>query len=128
MEPGLGGSSILDTPRKVTRPSDNKLRWRWDPKPFGDSSPNQNPEALGMFTYDLRYPGQIYQSETGLYYNYFRDYDPAVGRYIESDPIGLDAGMKTYAYVRGDPLGSERWVDTGCGSPTPGSTLKLAVT
>ena len=42
--------------------------------------------------------------ETGLYYNYFRDYDPQTGRYIESDPIGLDGGVNTYGYVLGNPL------------------------
>jgi RHS repeat-associated protein len=42
--------------------------------------------------------------ETGLFYNYFRDYDPATGRYVESDPIGLDAGLNTYAYAGGNPI------------------------
>ena len=49
-------------------------------------------------------PGQYYDSETGKHYNYFRDYDPAIGRYIESDPIGLRAGLNTYGYVDGSPL------------------------
>ena len=39
------------------------------------------------------------------HYNYFRDYDPSIGRYIESDPIGLDGGMNTFGYVQGNPLG-----------------------
>jgi RHS repeat-associated protein len=42
------------------------------------------------------------------HYNYFRDYDPAVGRYVESDPIGLRGGRNTYAYVMNQPL---RYVD-----------------
>jgi RHS repeat-associated protein len=54
--------------------------------------------------YNLRFPGQYYQAETGLNQNYFRDYDPAVGRYVESDPIGLAAGVNTYAYVRDNPV------------------------
>jgi len=54
--------------------------------------------------YNLRFPGQIYMPETGLNQNYFRDYDPAVGRYIESDPIGLWGGINAYAYARGSPL------------------------
>lgn len=52
----------------------------------------------------MRYPGQYYDQETGLFYNYNRDYDPAVGRYVESDPIGLDGGLNTYTYVGNDPL------------------------
>jgi hypothetical protein len=43
-------------------------------------------------------------AETGLSQNYFRDYDPTVGRYVESDPIGLLGGINTYAYANGNPL------------------------
>ena len=50
-------------------------------------------------------PGQYYDAESGNHYNYFRDYSPIVGRYIESDPIGLRGGMGTFSYVLGNPLG-----------------------
>ena len=49
-------------------------------------------------------PGQYYDAETGTHYNYFRDYDPAIGRYRQSDPVGLLAGLSTYSYVSGRPL------------------------
>jgi RHS repeat-associated protein len=77
--------------------------WRWDPDTFGSVAANANPAGLGAFTYDLRFPGQVYASETGLNYNYFRDYDPQTGRYLESDPIGLKGGMNTYSYVKNRP-------------------------
>ena len=108
---GSGGVNIfyvhadhLNTPRKVSRPSDNQLEWRWDTDPFGAAAANQNPAGLGTFVYNLRFPGQFYQAETGINQNWNRDYDPAVGRYVESDPIGLGAGINTYAYVDGNPL------------------------
>ncbi|HEV7606569.1 MAG TPA: RHS repeat-associated core domain-containing protein [Steroidobacteraceae bacterium] len=96
----------LNTPRKVTRPSDNKLRWSWDPTPFGEGAPNENPSvpALGVFTYNLRFPGQYFDVESNFYYNYFRDYDPAKGGYVQSDPIGLLGGLNTYGYVGANPL------------------------
>lgn len=57
-----------------------------------------------LVTYNMRFPGQCYQAETGLNYNYFRDFDPAVGRYVESDPLGLPGGLNTYTYVGGNPI------------------------
>ena len=99
-------TSHLGTPVKVTRPSDNKLAWRWDPDTFGSSTamPNQNPSGLGTFIYNLRFPGQYYQAETGLFYNFSRTYDPQMSRYIESDPIGLAGGINTYAYTGANPI------------------------
>ncbi len=61
----------------------------------------------GAYSYNLRFPGQYFDAETGLSYNYFRDYDPSLGRYIESDPIGLGGGLNTFGYVdeKSDPRG-----------------------
>lgn len=94
----------LNTPRIVTRPADNAVRWRWDSDPFGKDVPNENPSGLGVFRYDLRFPGQQYDGMLGLFYNYFRDYDPGTGRYVESDPIGLRGGLNTFGYVDGNPI------------------------
>jgi RHS repeat-associated protein len=95
----------IDTPRVVTDQT-NKVVWRWDSAdPFGASVPGEDPDGDGVrFTLNLRFPGQYFDKETGLHYNYFRDYDPSTGRYIESDPIGLAAGPNTYGYVDGDPI------------------------
>jgi RHS repeat-associated protein len=113
-------SDQLNTPRKVSRPGDNALRWRWDPTPFGEGTPNENPASLGTFVYNLRFPGQQFDVESDLNYNYFRDYDPATGRYPQSDPIGLGGGLNTYAYVNGDPI---RGFDPfGLRGPFPGVT------
>jgi RHS repeat-associated protein len=58
---------------------------------------------LLVVAYNLRFPGQYYQPESGLNQNLNRDYDPLVARYAESDPIGLDGGINTYAYSADDP-------------------------
>jgi RHS repeat-associated protein len=52
----------------------------------------------------LWFPGQQHDSATGLNYNYFRDYEPSAGRYVQSDPIGLNGGMSTYSYAESSPL------------------------
>lgn len=82
----------LGAPRVIVNTA-NQLRWRWLAEPFATTAPEINPQALGAFTFNLRLPGQYADSETGLFYNYQRDYDPNIGRYVQSDPIGLAGGI-----------------------------------
>lgn len=94
----------LNTPRAITRADTNALVWKWDnDDPFGNNPAVSNVAGTN-FPYPLRFPGQYYDEETGTHYNYFRDYDPATGRYIQSDPIGLKAGVNTFAYSLSKPL------------------------
>jgi RHS repeat-associated protein len=95
----------LNTPRLIANAAQQAV-WRWDnTEPFGNNAPNEQPtQGLSAFTCNLRYPGQYFDKETNLHYNYFRDYDPTIGRYIQSDSIGLKGGINTYAYVVGNPL------------------------
>jgi len=95
----------LGTPRVITRASDNQMVWRWDSAdPFGVAQPNQDPSGFGAFKYNPRFPGQLYDAETGLNYNGHRHYEPDTGTYTQSDPIGLAGGINTYAYVGGNPV------------------------
>lgn len=93
----------LGTPRTLTAGSGAPV-WAWDRDPFG----NGQPTASGAFAYGLRLPGQYYDPESGLFHNNARDYDPASGRYIQSDPVGLAGGVNTYAYAGNNPVD---WVD-----------------
>jgi RHS repeat-associated protein len=84
--------------RGLIRKTGSKV-WKGEYRAFGELK-----SETGTWGNRLRFPGQYYDEETGNYYNYFRDYDPATGRYIQSDPIGLDGGLNTYAYVGSDPI------------------------
>ncbi len=97
----------LGTPRAITKATDNTKVWEWsNAEPFGNNAPNEDPSATGTnFKFDLRFPGQYFDQETGTHYNFFRDYDPATGRYVQSDPIGLSSSsLNTYAYTSSSPL------------------------
>jgi len=95
----------LNTPRLVADATGTTV-WRWDQaEPFGNNPADEDPDANSVaFDLPLRLPGQYFDKETNLHYNYFRDYDPSLGRYEESDPIGLRGGLNTYAYVQGSPV------------------------
>jgi RHS repeat-associated protein len=69
--------------------------------------------------YNLRFPGQVFDGQAGLHQNGFRDYDPAIGRYPKSDPMGLWAGVNTYAYVRGNPISRRDPLGLADEIPTP---------
>jgi RHS repeat-associated protein len=73
--------------------------WQTEQTPFGEVT-----QTTGTLAQPLRFPGQYADPETGYSYNYFRDYDPSVGRYVQSDPIGLRGGLNTYGYVYQNPL------------------------
>ena len=72
----------------------------WDAvfEPFGSAY-----SITGTATNNQRFPGQYVDSESGFSYNYFRDYDPTIGRYVQSDPIGLRGGINTFTYVSSNP-------------------------
>lgn len=100
----------LNTPRLATNAA-RSIVWRHDGNAFGDSA------ITGSITVNLRFPGQYYDAETKLHYNHHRYYDPRIGRYVTSDPIGLEGGLNTYAYVDNNPTG---WIDADGLSKTRG--------
>ncbi|MCU7806284.1 MAG: hypothetical protein KZQ73_00195, partial [Candidatus Thiodiazotropha sp. (ex Semelilucina semeliformis)] len=108
--------------------STQMLVWDAERKPFGERN-----VTMAQVEMPLGFPGQYFDVETGNYYNYFRDYDPTTGRYLQSDPIGLGGGLNTYTYVGGNPLGSidpyglSTIVAPGLGSlirPMPGQIIR----
>lgn len=96
----------LGTPRVVVDSVREEVIWEWSNKGevFGNQSPAEDPDGDGTpFSLGLRFPGQQVTEKSGLFYNYQRDYDPVVGRYSQSDPIGLRGGTSTYAYALARP-------------------------
>jgi RHS repeat-associated protein len=97
-------SDHLLTPRQGSDASGTMV-WQWRGDAFGSILPDEDVDGdRKIVTVNLRFPGQYFDAETGLHYNYFRDYDPSTGRYIESDPIGLAGGLNTFAYALSNPI------------------------
>jgi RHS repeat-associated protein len=110
-------SDHLNSPRALTslhgdtQPQGTTV-WRW-PLTTGDAGGNnaygteqalEDPDGDGTaVVFHLRFPGQQYDGESGLHYNYFRDYEAGIGRYVESDPIGLRGGFSTFTYAGNSP-------------------------
>jgi len=97
----------LGTPRVVIDPVRDVAIWEWSNKSevFGNQIPSADPDGDGVaFELALRFPGQQATDVSGLFYNYQREYEPAAGRYSQSDPIGLQGGISTYGYVGGNSL------------------------
>jgi RHS repeat-associated protein len=74
--------------------------WRWEGEAFGNTAAQE----LSGVSVNLRFPGQYFDAETNLHYNWNRYYDPQLGRYITSDPIGLQGGLNSYSYVNANSL------------------------
>jgi RHS repeat-associated protein len=101
----LGNMPVaMITPDPAMGANANTMRWRWMSEPFGTTPADTSPAGQTALTFNLRFPGQFFDSESGMFYNYQRDYIPGIGRYAQSDPIGLGGGINTYAYVGGNPL------------------------
>lgn len=109
----------LNTPRRLTQP-DGTVAWQWAYSAFGDEQPTTGARrftsektvptsgttSIAEVTFNLRYPGQYADAESGLSYNYFRSYMPATGRYTQPDPIGLDGGWNRFGYAGGNAISS----------------------
>lgn len=104
----------LNTPRLIADGNQTTV-WRWDQvEPFGANAPDEDPDGNSViFHMPFRFPGQYFDKETNLHYNYHREFDPWIGRYIQPDPIGaITAAMPTatstlnqmYSYVNDNPL------------------------
>ncbi len=89
----------LDTPTAISDVSGNVV-WKATYKPFGEAIVDT---SVSHMKNNLRFPGQYYDEESGNHYNYFRDYNPSLGRYMQSDPIGLNGGINTFSYGLNNP-------------------------
>ncbi|WP_431112461.1 RHS repeat-associated core domain-containing protein [Variovorax paradoxus] len=110
-------SDHLNTPRRLSNDTGQPV-WQWSYSAFGedkptiaknrfanlDTTPNPGTTSVSDVKFNLRYPGQYADEESGLFYNYFRSYDARTGRYSQPDPIGLDGGWNRFGYVDANSL------------------------
>ena len=105
LAPGTGAFSYLHTdhlgtPQLATSSAQAVVWSAAGYQPFGTTG-----TVTGTITQNLRFPGQYFEAESAFYHNGFRNYMPNLGRYLESDPVGLTGGINTYSYVGGNPTG-----------------------
>jgi RHS repeat-associated protein len=104
LTPGTGTFSYLHTdhlgtPQLATSNTQAVVWSAGGYQPFGATE-----TVTGTITQNLRFPGQYFDAESAFNHNGFRDYMPNIGRYLESDPVGLTGGINTYLYARANPL------------------------
>ncbi|NPU95293.1 MAG: RHS repeat protein [Gammaproteobacteria bacterium] len=96
----------LQAPRLITD-ANQRIIWQWRSDAFGVGMADADPDQDGqVFEFNLRFPGQYFDEESRLFYNYHRHYNPEIGRYTQADPIGLLGGVNTFGYVRANPANS----------------------
>ena len=123
LSPGAGQvyflhNDRLGTPQAGTDGSQNEV-WSASYGPFGEMS-----DTPALIVQNLRLPGQEFDADTGLYHNGFRDYAPRLGRYIQSDPLGLAAGLNTYTYAKANPVNATDRLGLKDGNAdAPGTTM-----
>ncbi|PAT37351.1 RHS repeat-associated core domain-containing protein [Vandammella animalimorsus] len=91
-------SDHLGTPQIATDKNGNQT-WAQVSEAFGKATVSANAST----EINIRLPGQYYDKETGTHYNFHRHYDPSTGRYLQSDPIGLQSGFNLYVYASAMP-------------------------
>ncbi|KAB2841326.1 MAG: hypothetical protein F9K47_11590 [Burkholderiales bacterium] len=89
----------LGTPQLLTDAS-GQIVWKGRAEAFGKTTV----DAASTVTNNLRFPGQYFDAETGMHYNYFRDYESTIGRYVQSDPFGTESEHNTYDYAGARPV------------------------